>query len=178
MSDPPTEGRRQEGDRRRRPTSPCDALRPGGRRSGPRRRDERQGAFFVDRFGATTLATVVTLLCLTILDGVLTLELLEINSEEANPFLAHLLTWGPIVFLLGKYTLTAVGLPFLVVYQHYRMFGSRFRVGWLVPLFIGLYLVLLFHQWTLFQAGRSRAKAHGGGHSAVTRRCHLGWARC
>ena len=154
MSDRSTKSRRQQGDRRSRPTSPLDALSLSGRRSWPRREEERREVFFVDRFHATTLAMVVTLLCLTLLDGVLTLELLDLNSEEANPVMAHLLTRGPLAFLLGKYTLTAAGLPFLVVYQHYWILGGRIRVGWLVPLFIVLYLVLLFHQWTLLNAGR------------------------
>jgi hypothetical protein len=100
---------------------------------------------------------VVTLLGLTLLDGILTLELIEVNSEEANPIMAHLLRRGSLTFLMGKYLMTAAGLPFLVVYQHYPLFRSRFRVGWLIPVFIAMYLVLLFHQWNLFQIGRPRA---------------------
>jgi Domain of unknown function (DUF5658) len=148
-----SEGRRGP-DRRRRPTSPLDALCLEGRRRGPRRREERLGPYFVDRFRPHTLAMVVALLGLTLLDGVLTLELIEVNSEEANPIMAHLLAQGSLTFLLGKYVMTAAGLPFLVVYQHYPLFRSRFRVGWLLPVFIALYLVLLFHQWNLFRIGR------------------------
>jgi hypothetical protein len=150
--EPPTDGRRTS-DRRRWPTSPLDALQPRGRRSRPRRKEERRGAYFVDRFGAGTLALIVGLLGLTICDGILTLELVDLNSEEANPIMAHLLSRGDLVFLLGKYIMTAAGLPFLVVYQRYPLFGSRFRVGWLLPAFIVLYLILLFHQWTLLQLG-------------------------
>lgn len=141
-------------DRRKSPTSPFDSLRPDGRRRRPRRREEREGPFFVDRFGALTLAMIVALLGLTIVNGVLTLVLIDINSEEANPIMAHLLTRGSLAFLMGKYVMTAMGIPFLVVYQHYPLFRSRFRVGWLLPIFIGLYLVLLFHQWHLLEIGR------------------------
>ncbi len=112
------------------------------------------GAYFVDRFDAGTLALVVGLLGLTIADGVLTIELIDLNSEEVNPIMAHLLDRGVFAFLMGKYLLTATGLPFLVVYQKYPLFCSRFRVGWLLPLFVALYLVLLFHQWTLLRSGR------------------------
>jgi hypothetical protein len=125
-----------------------------GRRRRPRRQDERLGAYFVDRFDAGTLAMIVALLGLTLVDGVLTLELIDLNSEEANPIMAHLLSRGDYIFLIGKYILTAAGLPFLVVYKHYPLFRSRFRVGWLLPVFIALYLVLLFHQWNLLQIGR------------------------
>jgi Domain of unknown function (DUF5658) len=155
MNDDSTESQRGPADRRNRPTSPLDAFRPSGRRVRPRRSAERLVAFFTDRFDAVTLAMVVALLSLTIADGMLTLELLEFNSEEANPFMRHLLKRGPRAFLIGKYVLTAMGLPFLVVYQNYPMFKTRFRVGYLLPVFISLYLALISYQWMLFQAGRT-----------------------
>jgi hypothetical protein len=129
-------------------------MRLGGRRRRPRRDEERTGAYFVDRFDAGTLALIVALLGLTILDGVLTIELIDLNCEEVNPIMANLLRRGGFEFLMGKYLLTATGLPFLVVYQNYPLFRSRFRVGWLLPSFVALYLVLLFHQWTLLRLGR------------------------
>ena len=125
----------------------------------PRRGDGKLGAYFVDRFDALTLSMVVALLALTIIDGVLTIELIGLNSEEINPVMVHLLERGHTTFLVGKYILTAAGLPFIVLYKHYPMFGSRFRVGYLLPVFIGLYLVLLCYQCTLLGAGGHR---HGG----------------
>jgi hypothetical protein len=138
-------------DRRRRPTSPLDALRFGGRRRWPRREEERHGAFFIDRFDASTLAMIVVLLGLTLVDGLLTLRLLEINCEDVNQFIGYLLKRGPMAFLAGKYVLTAAGLPFLVVYKYYPLFGTRFRAGYLLPVFLGLYLVLLCYQWALLR---------------------------
>ncbi len=140
---------------------PLDALRHGGRRTWPRREEERRGAYFVDRFDAMTLAMIVSLLALTILDGVLTIELLDTNSEEVNPFMAHLLTRGNNAFFLGKYLLTALGLPFIVVFKYYPMFGTRFRVGFLIPVFVGLYLALVFYQWRLLDIGRGAAQPVG-----------------
>src|SRR4051794_39680855 len=88
MHDETTQAGRQRADRRSRPTSPWDALRPGGRRRTVRRREGRLGAHFVDRFGPAMLVLVVALLGLTIADGVLTIELIQLNSEEANPIMA------------------------------------------------------------------------------------------
>jgi hypothetical protein len=175
-----TEARRDESDRRRRPTSPFDAFRAAGRRTRPRRDKERRGAFFVDRFDTVTLAMVLSLLCLTIVDGVLTIELLEINSQEANPFMAYLLNRGPLAFLLGKYVLTAIGLPFIVVYKNYPMFRTRFRVGFLLPVFIGLYLALLLYQSVLFRIGGSdspvrRYRVSISGESRAGRACAQGF---
>jgi hypothetical protein len=147
--------RRMGTDRRREPTGPPDAFRRAGRRARVRRGAERQGSYFLDRFDAFTLALIVTLLGLTIVDGVLTIELLDVNSEEFNPLMNHLLTRGHTAFLLGKYILTAAGLPFLLVYKNYRMFGTRFRVGFLFPIFLSLYLALVAYQVHLLQIGQS-----------------------
>jgi hypothetical protein len=153
MSNDHSTAQREKTDRRQRPTSPLDAFRMGGRRSRVRRCEEREGAYFLDRFGAGTLAMVIILLCLTIVDGVLTIELLDTNSEESNPLMEHLLTRGHFAFLLGKYLLTAAGIPFIVVYKNYPFLGTRFRVGYLLPVFIALYLLLISYQWMLLQAG-------------------------
>jgi hypothetical protein len=139
-------GRRDGTDRRRRATRPFDSLFGYSRRASPRRAAERRGHHFVDRFDAMTLATIISLLALTIADGVLTVELLDTNSEEINPLMAHLLLWGFNVFLMGKYILTAAGLPFIVAYKNYPMFGTRFRAGFVLPVFVGLYLVLIIYQ--------------------------------
>lgn len=154
LGDSSDSGRRAGSDRRRGPTAPLDAFRGAGRRTWVRRREERQGAFFLDRFDAFTLALIVALLGLTVVDGVLTIELLDVNSEEFNPLMHHLLTRGHTAFLLGKYILTAAGLPFLLVYQNYRMFGTRFRVGFLFPVFLTLYLTLVVYQVHLLDRGQ------------------------
>lgn len=146
-------GRRGLADRRKQPTSPWDALRRGGRRMTVRRDEEREGAYFVDRFDAVTFALILALLALTLIDGLLTIELLDVNSEEFNPLMDHLLSLSHGAFLMGKYVLTAAGLPFLIVYKNYPMFGTRFRVGYLLHVFVGLYLALITYQLVLLRAG-------------------------
>jgi hypothetical protein len=164
-----TESQRGRADRRSRTTSPLDAFRLRGRRVRPRRSEERRGAFFCDRFDALTLAMVVTLLSLTVVDGMLTLELLELNSEEANPVMGQLLKRGPLDFVLGKYVLTAMGLPFIVVYKNYPMFKTRFRIGFLLPVFISLYVALISYQCMLLNAGPTDVST-GSTASALTAR--------
>ena len=92
---------------------------------------------------------IVGLLALSIADGILTIELLDRSSEEVNPFMALLLGRSRHAFLVGKYILTAAGLPFLVVFKNYRLFGTRFRVGYLFPVFIVLYLILISYQCSM-----------------------------
>jgi hypothetical protein len=108
-----------------------------------------------------TLALVVLLLSLTIIDGVLTLELLGMHGEEANPVMEYLLDRGPLTFLLGKYVLTAFGLPFIVVYKNYPMFGTRFRAGFMIHVFIGMYVALIAYQWALLRSGPGHSPGRG-----------------
>jgi hypothetical protein len=90
-----------------------DAFRLSGRRQRVRRGAEREGSYFTDRFDAFTLGLIVAVLVLCIVDGVLTIELLNVNCEEANPVMRFLLDRGHLPFLVGKYAITAAGLPFL-----------------------------------------------------------------
>jgi Domain of unknown function (DUF5658) len=153
LCDPAEPNRRDTSERRRAPTGPWDSLRFFGRRRKVRRATERGGPFFVDRFDAITLAVVVGVLALSIIDGVLTIELLDINSEEVNPVMGFFLGLGGghRPFLLGKYILTAIGLPFLVVFKNWPLFGTRFRAGFLLPVFLGLYIGLLVYQVHLLE---------------------------
>jgi len=150
-------GDRRTTDRRRRPTGPLDAMRLRGRRAAIRRNRDKDGVYFLDRFPTRTLAVVVGVLLLTLLDGVLTLELLDTNSEEINPIMRGLLDRGPLWFLLGKYALTAAGLPFLIAYQDYRLFATGFRVRFLLPIFLSLYVALVAYQLHLLKLGHLRA---------------------
>jgi Domain of unknown function (DUF5658) len=142
-------GQRGPTDRRQVPTGPMDAFRLSGRRQRVRRGAEREVPFFTDRFDALILGFIVAVLVLCIMDGVLTIELLDVNCEEANPVMKFLLDRGHLPFLVGKYALTAVGLPFLVVYKNWPLFGTRFRAGFLLPVFLGLYLGLVVYQMHL-----------------------------
>jgi hypothetical protein len=139
-------------DRRRRATTPWDVLRQPGRRVRPRRDLERDRDYFVDRIDARTFFLAILLLVLTLTDGAITLLLLEVGCEEINPAMSYLLSRGPLYFLLGKYALTTAGLPFLLIFRHFTLFRTRFRVGHLLPVFVAMYFVLLGYQVALMQA--------------------------
>jgi hypothetical protein len=153
MSDQTTPGPRPRGDRRRRPTSPWDALRLRGRRMRNRRADEDARPYFIDRFPAYLVASGVLMLVLTLVDGVFTLVLLDAGCQEMNPAMGYLLGIGPMAFLLGKYALTAAFLPVSLVLNRCFLFGTRFRVGYLFPIFVALYLLLIGYQMVLLSRG-------------------------
>ena len=157
--------KRPQTDRRQEPTSPWAAFSWGGQRLRYRRAAEHLREYYVDRFPVLTLAFVVLLLALSILDAVITICLLEDGYHELNPVLSHLLNKGLLPFLLGKYALTATGLPLLLLLKNHFMFGTRLRVSYLIPIFVGAYVVLLSYQLGLLHA---RASLEEGRQSSVT----------
>lgn len=93
---------------------------------------------------------ILLLLLACIADAVLTIQLLEAGAHEINPLMDGLLIHGHQPFLLCKYALTVAGLPFLLIYKNHYLFGTRFRVGYLIPLFVLLYAILIGYQLVLF----------------------------
>lgn len=111
-----------------------------------RRRCEHREPYYVDRFPTVTFVFIMVLLLCTIADGVLTLYLVSADCEEMNPLMEPLLRHGMGTFLLGKYVLTVIGLPVLLIFKNFYLFGTRFRVDYLIPIFVLLYATLLAYQ--------------------------------
>jgi hypothetical protein len=120
------------------------------RRRWNRRGEDARRHLIVDRHGAKLFVLVLALLILTLVDGGLTLLLIDTHHDEANPVMARLLERGALWFLVGKYTLTALGIPWLIIWKNHRLFGTCVRVKHLIPTLVGLYLVLTACQvWAL-----------------------------
>ncbi len=136
-------------DRREQPTGAWAAVIPGGRRLRARRASEHFQQYFVDQFPFHTFLLIVLLLALSTADAAITLVLLDDGCEEINPLMCLLLDKGTSEFVLGKYILTAFGMPLLLVFKNYYLFGTHFRVGYLIPLFVFMYLVLMGYQYSL-----------------------------
>jgi hypothetical protein len=47
--------------------------------------------------------------------------------------------------------LTVVGLPLLLIYQNHYLFGTRIRVGYMIPFTLVLYAVLIVYQIVLIR---------------------------
>lgn len=126
-----------------------------------RREADHARPYLVDRVPGSFLVAAILLLMLTLVDGVVTIFLLDHGYEEANPIMAYLLTRGHASFLIGKYLLTAVFLPVALVMNQYRLFGSRVRVGHLLPVAMMLYFALIVYQGFLWSR-REAASAPPG----------------
>ena len=132
-------------DRRRMPTGMWESIFVGGERRHARRECERRRPHFLDRFSAMTLTWVLLLLSFSAIDALFTLDLIEAGCHEANPVLRYLFAKGPGYFLIGKYALTASGLPVLVLFSAHRF------IGYLLPIFVSLYAVLIAYQLLLLR---------------------------
>jgi hypothetical protein len=151
MHDPAGPEQRPRGpDRRQRPTRPRDVLFTPARRRWNRRAEDAARHHVLDQHGTRLFLLAMALLVLTLADGALTLLLIDSHHDEANPLMARLLARGAAWFLVGKYALTAACLPWLILWKDHRLFDTPFRVKYLLPIFIGLYLVLTGCQvWAL-----------------------------
>jgi len=146
MSMEPATDQRAQPDRRQTPTSAWSAFVPTGKRMAARRAEEHCRPYFVDRFSVWMLIFILMLLFATIADAVLTICVLKEGGDELNPLMDHLLNYGTVTFVLGKYLLTVVGLPLLLIFKNYYLFGTRFRVGYLIPALVALYMLLIGYQ--------------------------------
>jgi hypothetical protein len=142
-------GRRSLPDRRQSPTSPWWAFLLIGRRRRSRRVDEHRQSYFVDRYSSAMFIAVLALVAASLVDAVLTMRLLFAGGKEINPLMNSLLAYGMGPFVLGKYALTVAGLPLLLIFKNYYLFGTRLRVSHLIPMLVALYMVLIGYQLVL-----------------------------
>jgi hypothetical protein len=142
---------RNQADRRQTPTSPWASFPPAGQRMGNRRKEERRQQYFVDRFPTAMFAFILLLLFASIADAVLTIILIQAGGQEINPLMDYLMSHGLMAFLVGKYILTVIGIPFLLIFNKYYLFGTRVRVGYLIPCSVALYAVLIGYQLILME---------------------------
>lgn len=95
-----------------------------GRRRRERRKYAQHHGHYVDLHEPKLLLITLSILLLCVVDIYFTLTLLQNGGVELNPFMRALLEQDVWLFYLGKYTLTAVCLIFLVAHKHFRLFKN------------------------------------------------------
>ena len=58
----------------------------------------------------------------------------------------RLLNHSVEAFVIGKYLLTVLGLPVLLIFRNHYLFGTRLRVGYLIPACVAMYAILIGYQ--------------------------------
>ena len=104
---------------------------------------------FTLRYGLKTLAAVLLIVILTIVDTYLTLDLVSRGAEELNPIMAYYLNRSPHLFFAVKYSLTCMSIAMILSINDSFSLGTRKirSESLLVPFIIVLAAVV---QWQLY----------------------------
>ncbi len=105
----------------------------------------------VDWHESHLLAVAITILLLSCADAFLTLNLLFLGAEEANPLMAALVYRDIAAFAVAKMVLTGGGVVLLVALSRLRLFG-RIKVVQALYATLLIYVVLILYELSLFAA--------------------------
>ncbi|MEJ2101202.1 MAG: DUF5658 family protein [Desulfobacterales bacterium] len=119
-----------------------------GRRARARRQEDRYQTFYFDRYSSRLFAAIMAILCLSVLDALLTLHLIKSGSTEINPLMSYFLKYGTFVFLVAKYFLTCTGVIILLLFRNAFLARSTTHGQHLFSYIIGVFGTVVV--WELF----------------------------
>lgn len=145
--------RRSGIDRRRQGRHQLRFLLSGGRRTQGRRYEDRQRVNCFDRYRQSHFGLIVLILFFSVMDALLTLELIHRGAVELNPIMAYYLEFDPRIFLLVKYGLTSAGVLILLLFNGFVLRTLRIRVATLLYLVLAAFLGVFSWQVYLIHTG-------------------------
>jgi hypothetical protein len=119
-----------------------------GRRTAPRREEDRKRFYKIDRHSGRTLAAILIIIALSILDALLTLHLTYHGAREVNPIMAYFLNHGPLQFFGVKYLLTCASVIILLFYKNAYLFKTKVRAKILFIVFAIPFALVV--QWEVY----------------------------
>ena len=136
--------KRNHPDRRKKPTSMLSRYTFfGGRRSNFRRREDRLGGGYVDRYGHRLFTILLWIVLLNIFDAFFTHIILDCGGAELNPIAGWALTTFGNHFIVWK--LVTIGLALLLLCLH-----SKFRIAKaVIAMAVALYSGVVLYQFVL-----------------------------
>ena len=137
---------RNGADRRKRKIPPLKYLLLGGRRKRIRRKEDENGLIILDTHGPWVFVLAVIILVLSIIDGLLTLNLIGRGAHEINPVMSYLIQLNPYIYFFTKCFLTAISVIILILFRNYRSKIFRVRITNLLPVIAVLFIIVIFYQ--------------------------------
>ena len=128
--------RRSSQDRRKNHISFFKPILCKGQRHSLRRADDSRQINVLDHYDTSFMIFVLVVLILSMVDAVLTLTLIEHGAVEVNPVMRYFIDLGVGLFVIAKYSLTAIPLVVMIVLSTSSFL--RIRIGSLMFLFSGL----------------------------------------
>ena len=133
-------------DRRKRKIPPLKYLLFGGQRKRIRRKEDEDKLIILDTHGSWVFVLTVIILVLSIIDGLLTLNLIGRGAQEVNPVMAYLIDINPYIYFFVKCFLTITAVILLILLRNYRSKIFRMRVSNLLPLVAVFFVLVIFYQ--------------------------------
>lgn len=118
------------------------------RRGQVRRTTDKARIHFLDIYHPGLFISILLTLFLSIIDGMLTLYLIDRGATELNPVMDLFLQMSPWAFVSAKYALTSLALIALLSAQHTVLKRLNIRVRLLFPGFIAIFSGVIL--WELF----------------------------
>lgn len=140
--------KRSKNDRRTRTGISIRMLVGAGKRESMRRQDDRQKVILFDWYSPKLFVTILIVLILSIVDGFLTLFLLEHGAYEVNPIMAYLIDVSPSAFVAVKYSLTCMAALIVLILSNVLTRITRFSAHTLLYFFAGVFMVVVV--WELY----------------------------
>ncbi len=136
---------RDGADRRKRKIPPLKYLLLGGRRKRIRRKEDENGLIILDNHGPGIFALAVIILVLSIIDGLLTLNLIGRGAHEINPVMSYLIQLNPYIYFFTKCFLTGAGVILLILLRNYRskVFGTR--ISNILPVLALFFIIVVLY---------------------------------
>jgi hypothetical protein len=107
--------------------------------------------FFFDRYSQGMFTVITAILMLSIVDGLLTLLLIERGASELNPVMAYFLEYGPLSFITAKYVLTSFGVFLLLIFKNVFINPiSIYTQSLFTPVIFTFGTVIVWELWLLF----------------------------
>jgi hypothetical protein len=119
-----------------------------GKRAVVRRKEDRKRPYRIDRHSARTGIAVILIVTLSVIDAVLTLDLVSRGATELNPIMAYYLGRSPLAFFSVKYLLTWAGVVLILLNKSSYLFNTKIQVKILFIIFIIPFVLVV--QWELY----------------------------
>ena len=140
--------RRRSEDRRNKSIPGFSKYWLTGRRGHFRREEDRKIYHKLDRHNPKTFATILTIIMLSVIDAIFTLELIHKGAAEVNPIMAYYLNLGPIAFFGAKYALTCASTLIIFLNQHAYILKNQVPIKILYLFLIIPYFLVV--QWEIY----------------------------
>lgn len=109
------------------------------------RREEDRDHVFLDYHPQYLLVISTIILALSVIDGLLSVYLVNEGMRDINPLMALLANGDPVLFALGKIACTTIGIVALVLTAHMRVYRVL-RASTILYFFLFSYLALVLYE--------------------------------